>query len=411
MSPADVAQPVVRPRSSRIPRLNLHRPSGHWRVVLDGRSHYLGRDRVEALRRYEALLARWLPQRCLPDGAPRVEVAPATLRVADVAAKFLEGHATYFVGPDGEQTGELDNFVRAFGVLLELYGLLPAEQFSPKRLKDVQAAMVARGWCRPSVNHNVRKVKRLFKWATGEELVPASTYHGLQAVDGLRRYRTAAPEPEAVEPVSEKDYEAALPHLPAMVRAMVELQYLTGMRVGEVRRMRTCDVDRTGNVWRYTPSRHKTQHFGRARIVALGPKAQAVLTPWLKLDPQAPLFSPEVGEKLRRRRQRAQRRTRVQPSQVMRGELSAARSDERERAPGEVYCVESYRRAIARACKKAGVESWAPARLRHNAAERIRREFGVEVARCYLGHADIRATQLYSSMDEAKAMAAAAACG
>ena len=133
--------------------------------------------------------------------------------------------------------------------------------------------------------------------------------------------------------------------------------------------------------------------------------------PWLKLDPQAPIFSPEAGEKLRRRRQRAQRRTRVQPSQVVRGELRATRADERVRAPGEVYCVESYRRAIARACKKAGVEAWAPARLRHNAAERIRREFGLEAARCYLGHADIRTTQLYSSMDEAKAMSAALQVG
>jgi integrase len=411
MSPADVAQAVVRPRSSRVPRLNLHRPSGHWRVVLDGRSHYLGKDRIEAQRRYDALLARWLPQRCLPEGALALPIGPTVLRVADVAAKFLAEHRRYFVGPDGEQTGELDNFVRAFGVLLELYGMLPAEQFSPKRLKEVQAAMVARGWCRSSVNHHVRRVKRLFKWATGEELVPASTYHGLQAVDGLRRYRTAAPEPEGVEPVPEKDYEATLPHLPAMVRAMVELQYLTGMRVGEVRRMRTSEVDRSGKVWRYTPKRHKTKHFGRPRMVALGPKAQTVLTPWLKLDPESPIFSPEVGEKLRRRRQQADRRTRVQPSQVMRAEMRAARADERERAPGEVYRVESYRRAIARACKKAGVEAWTPARLRHNAAERIRREFGVEVARCYLGHADIRTTQLYSSMDEAKAMDAAARVG
>jgi len=37
-----------------------------------------------------------------------------------------------------------------------------------------------------------------------------------------------------------------------MVRAMVELQYLTGMRVSEVRLMRTGEIDRRGNVWRYT---------------------------------------------------------------------------------------------------------------------------------------------------------------
>jgi integrase len=397
------ARPDAGTRSRRIPKLGRHRASGQWRVVLDARSYYLGIDRTEARKRYDALIAQWLPTRSLP-AAAAVAVAPTVLKVGDVAAKFTDAHKTYFCDPDGKPTGELDNFDRAFEPLLDLYGKLPAEQFSPKRLKEVQAAMVARGWCRSSVNHNLRRVKRLFKWATGEELVPASVYHGLQAVDGLRRHRSAAPEPDPVEPVPEKAYLAALPHLRPMVRAMVELQYLTGMRVSEVRRMHTGEVDRSGAVWLYRPLHHKTSHFGRSRAVALGPKAQAVLTPWLKLDPEAPIFSPKLSERERRKRRREARKTRVQPSQVLRNELRAATADARKRPPGDVYNVQGYRCAIRRACKKAGVEEWAPARLRHNAAERIRREFGVEVARCYLGHADIRTTQLYSSMDEAKAM-------
>jgi integrase len=89
----------------------------------------------------------------------------------------------------------------------------------------------------------------------------------------------------------------------------------------------------------------------------------------------------------------------VQPSQVKRAELSRARRAGRESAPGEVYSVAACRRAIARACECAGVETWAPAQLRHNAAEKMRREFGVEIARCVLGHADVRTTQLYSSFD------------
>jgi integrase len=323
----------------------------------------------------------------------------------------LEAHKGYFVGPEGTPTGELDNFDQAFEPLLNLYGLMEAAHFSPKRLKEVQAAMVERGWSRPTVNHNVRRVKRLFKWATSEELVPGSVYHGLQAVDGLRRYRSSAPEPEPVEPVPEKDYQAALPHLPAMVRAMVELQYLTGMRVSEVRLMHTGEVDRKGKVWRYTPRQHKTSHFGKQRVVQLGPKAQAALKPWLRLDPEAAIFSPEVGERQRSKTRRRKRKTPVQPSQALRAELAAARADARGRAPGDVYTVGAYRRAIERACRKAGVTAWAPARLRHNAAERIRRDFGIEVARCYLGHSDIRTTQLYSSMDEAKATEAAKRLG
>jgi len=44
------------------------------------------------------------------------------------------------------------------------------------------------------------------------------------------------------------------------VWAMVELQWLTGMRSGEVTRMRTGEIDTTGKLWIYRPSRHKTQH-------------------------------------------------------------------------------------------------------------------------------------------------------
>lgn len=42
-----------------------------------------------------------------------------------------------------------------------------------------------------------------FEWAVAVELVPPSTHHGLQAVTGLRRGRSAARESEPVKPVPE----------------------------------------------------------------------------------------------------------------------------------------------------------------------------------------------------------------
>lgn len=399
-------------RERRIPRLGVHAATGQARVVIDGRTIYLGRAGAEANARYRRLIAKWLATGELPDGKRRAAAAsdgPPT--VADLAAQFLDAHEGYYRHADGTPTFELGNFVEAFKPLLELHGTLPAAEFSPRRLKEVQAAMVARGWARPTINKHVGRVRRLFRWATSEELVPTGVYHGLQAVEGLKLNRTSAPEPDPVEPVPEADYEATLPHLTPMVRAMVELQYLTGMRVSEVRLMRGREIDRSGPVWRYRPTHHKTSWCNKTRTVPIGPKAQAALTPWLKLHPDAPLFSPEDGERKRLRAQHAARKSKVQPSQRARAAASAAASHLRQRPPGEVYSVDTYRRAIERACKRASVESWAPARLRHNAAERIRRAFGVEVARCYLGHSDIRTTQLYSAMDEAKALDAAARVG
>jgi hypothetical protein len=45
--------------------------------------------------------------------------------------------------------------------------------------------MVEKGWCRRDVNNEVGRIKRMFKWAVENELVPAERLHGLQAVPGL----------------------------------------------------------------------------------------------------------------------------------------------------------------------------------------------------------------------------------
>jgi len=74
--------------------------------------------------------------------------------------------------------------------------------------------------------------------------------------------------------------------------------------------------------------------------------------------------------------------------------------------PGEVYTVDAYRRAIARACKKAGVPSWHPHQLRHNAATFLRKEFGLETARIILGHRSAAITTIYAEADQQKAIEA-----
>ncbi len=51
---------------------------------------------------------------------------------------------------------------------------------------------------------------------------------------------------------------------------------LTGMRPGEVCKMHSCDLEVSVSVWIYRPASHKTQHFGHAREVYLGPQAVPV---------------------------------------------------------------------------------------------------------------------------------------
>jgi integrase len=96
---------------------------------------------------------------------------------------------------------------------------------------------------------------------------------------------------------------------------MVELQRLTGMRPGEACTVRACDIDMTGDVWLYRPALHKLSYREKERVIALGPRAQAVIKPVLTLDTQAFHFSPAAARAERAVALRARRKTPVQPSQ------------------------------------------------------------------------------------------------
>src|SRR5262249_14928398 len=154
---------------------------------------------------------------------------------------------------------------------------------------------------------------------------------------------------EPVKPVPDDLVDLVQPHTSRQVWAMIELQRVTGMRPGEVCAMWSCDLDTSGKVWVYTPRDHKTAHHGIERKVYLGPRAQAVLVPWLRPEISAYLFSPREAEIERRAAQRANRKTPMTPSQ--RARKAKARP---KRAPGERYTTRSYQQAVRKACLKAG---------------------------------------------------------
>src|SRR5262249_40515107 len=142
---------------------------------------------------------------------------------------------------------ELEQFRYSLRPLKELYGAHPAARFTPKCLKEVRQYMAGLGWCRTVVNRRLTRIRTVFSWPVSEELVPLSVAHGRRGVkgQGLRRGDKAIGESEPVQPAFEQDMVAALPYCPRPVAAMLELQWLTGMRSGEVRVMRALDIDQT----------------------------------------------------------------------------------------------------------------------------------------------------------------------
>jgi hypothetical protein len=207
------------------------------------------------------------------------------------------------------------------------------------------------------------------------------------------------------------------------------------MRPGEVTVMRGLDLEMTGKVWAYRPGsdagphgKHKTAYRGQSRVILLGPRAQEVLRPWLRLNLQEYLFQPREAMAQYRAELRRKRKTPVTPGQAKRRPKKNPR-----RTAGDRYRVSSYDHAVMDACDTAfpppeplarregetkkgwlariGAEGWAevqrwrkahrwhPNQLRHAKATELRREFGLDATRAVLGHRSPQVTEVYAELD------------
>lgn len=368
--------PTNVPTQRRTPKLRLHKATGQGFVEIEGRRRYLGRfDLPGTQEKYHRLIAEWAAN------GYRVPVAPDEVTVAELALRWDDHALAYYRRGDGSLTNTVSSFRAALADVLALYAKLPAARFGPAALKAVRQRMIDRGLARSHINHQIRRIRQVFRWAAQEQLVSPETAHSLTTLQALHRGRTPARETERVKPVPQADIDKTLEQVRSPVAAMIRLQLLTGMRPGEVVQMRAIDLDMSGRTWVYRPARHKTDHLGHTREILLGPRAQAIVREWLGCA-AAPLFSPRaaVEEKIAR------------ASNARKTPLSCGtrpgsnRVREPRRSAGEAYTVASYRRAIERGCEAAGVTVWTPHRLRHTAATRFRAEFGIEVAQSILGH-------------------------
>jgi integrase len=243
---------------------------------------------------------------------PGVPGPGSAFSVTELCVAFMRWAEGYYRDKDGVPTGHAQNCKQSIRTFRRLFGAEPVASLRPRVVKDLQEEMIREGLCRNEVNRRVQIVLRMIRWGIGEDLVPGEVLAPLKAVDPLKRGRSKARESEPVRPVPDDVIEKTLPHLSPVLRAMVRLARLTGMRPGEVCDMRGMDIDRTGEVWSYRPGSHKTEYLGQERSVDLGPKAQEVLAPFLaRRPPGAYLFQPRESVEWYRRRRRKERKSGV----------------------------------------------------------------------------------------------------
>lgn len=387
---------MARLKKSEIPPLRHHKGSGQAYISIDGQWQYLGKHGSDVAKaKYDRIIAEWLVNgRCIP-------VAPDQITITELVNLFRQHAEEHYCQPDGKPSSSLRNYQMVTRELREMYGYLAAAEFGPLKLRALREHFISKGWSRGVINANVGLIRHVFRWAASRELIPVDSHTRLCTVEPLERGRTRARETDPVKPVPIEYVEAVLPFVSRQVAAMIRLQLYTGARCGELIGIRPVDFDMTEEVWKYTPLMHKTTYRGHTRTIYLGPKAQEVIRPLLAGRPvDQPIFSAIDADQERRQRQHENRAT----PESCGNNIGTNRKRSPKTKPGARYDLASYRRAIARACVKAGVPHWHPHQLRHNAATELRKQFGLESARIILGHKSAVITEIYAEQDHSKAL-------
>jgi len=375
---------------------------------------------------------------------PRVEAPGASRdddrRVKAIICEYWRWAKAYY---DRNRAGAIKS---ALSLLRRYFGDTSALEFGPNRLRTLRDEMI-RGdgdlarprppWSRKYINSQVQSIRHMFKWAAARELLAVSVHQSLGALEPLRRGRTTARENPKVGPVAAQLLDGTLPYLGRPVRAVVELQLLSGARPGELLSLKPLhiEMDEQSGVWTYRPETHKNAHREQERVIYFGPRSQGILRAFLRDRPTGAFcFSPAEAEATRRADLHERR---VAPLSCG-NRPGTNRKAAPKRQPAGCYTTASYRRAISYACdrgfppagslarrnaetraewlerlKKDNLlgelsewrrrHRWRPNQLRHNAATDLRREFGLEAAQLALGHASAQITDaVYAERDRAK---------
>jgi integrase len=402
-----------RSRRPRAPKLGLH-ATGQGRVVLSGKEHYCGVfGTPECAQRYAELVRTWEER----GRRPLKEVPLAGGRVRGLLLRELfEQFESWVDGSglfrkEGKETSHRGAIRRALSEVNVEFGHVPVVRFTKANLLRHRDSLIAKGkLTRKGVNRKIGIICKAFAWGNERDLVPDAVFGSLSVLAPLKQGQIGtAAERGRRKPATHEQIRAVLAHLQPTIAAMLEIQFLTGMRPGEVCNMRWQDIDETPVIvdgvpcWTYFLSSSKTEHHGVCASYPLAPRVQSILRRFRK-PPEAFVFSPCDAMLDLGRKRRAERQT--PPSKQMR---------ERDAAPGREfrarYTTSVYRRAIERACKTAGVERFTPHPVRHTVITEVANDpaLGFGAAGALANHRTAAATQVYVHPDRRHAYRAAVA--
>ena len=349
-------------KRKQLPKYCRHKASGQAYVRIAGDMHYLGKHGSDVSRReYDRIMGEYIAN------GRQAFRHPDEILVESLIVRYLD-YVDKVLNLSKGRKGIVMNVLRC---LNDLYGKQPVAAFGPTALKTLRQQWVEKNLGLDTINNYIGTIKQVFDWGACEEIIPADVANVLRVVKPLQKGRTTAVEYADIEPVADAIVEKTLPYLEQQERDMVLVQRRISGRPQDIYNMRSCDIDMSNEVWKYTPFTHKTKKKGKIRELPVGPRAQQILAPYLA-------------------------RCQDKPDQFIFVLPDGRQYD------GDIF---GYR--IAAACKKAGVPKWTPNQLRHAGGTEVRNKFGLDYAQVILGHASAKTTEIYAkaSFDKAAKVA------
>lgn len=382
--------------------------TGRAYVRWKNRKYYFGKWNSQAAAKK---FAKWM---VAVHTNPTAPAPPSDILIVQCAMLYLDHAKKYYstlVETDGEPilepTGEYNNIRSALMILIAQNGDQLAIEFGPKKLEALRDWMkdqflpptgnepeLVKAYARTTINSYVNRIRRCFTWCVSQELIPENIAGALHSLRGLSKGRTDAKETKDTAPVSLKVVNDTLPFLSPTVRTMVIVQYLCGMRPQDICRLNLAEINRSSEVWIYSPAAHKNAHRQQSLVKAIPPVAQKFLTPWLDIDPNSPIFA--TCDSLRYWREKTwSKNTRTQRVKEPKTTYATRKS----------FTSRAYGRAIELGVRKANeaglsVPHWTPNQLRHSIGSHVREESGLEAAQLVLGHKNADVTQIYAETSQ-----------
>ncbi len=220
-------------KTAFIPSSRRHRASGQAVVTLNGVDHYLGPwNSPESRAAYDRITQEWLAcGRRLPD--------PDNATGGLFVKQLVNGYHTYLCST----LPKIEHKIRlALKAVREMYGETQAAKFGAVSFKAIRLKMIESDLAITTIRDRMGVIRRMVAWGVENEMLPADSLQRIEAVAGLRVGRDGVKPSRKVKPAPDADIEAILPHVPPTIRAMIELQRLTGMNKewAEFMRQRAC---------------------------------------------------------------------------------------------------------------------------------------------------------------------------